>query len=124
MHLLCFASLLLIVASLATARDVPVSLCKYDGNQREMNACAVRDYKAADAVLNAKYKRVMSALPDTFRQQLRSAQRLWLQKRDPQCRAKAKDSEGGTIWPLDFFGCLKTVTEQRTKELEQWQAKR
>jgi uncharacterized protein YecT (DUF1311 family) len=107
------------ISSVAAATDSPFE-CKYDGNQQEMNACAVRDYKAADVLLNATYKQVMSALPPAKLDDLRRDQRAWLKQRDPKCKADAKPSEGGSIWPLEYFGCLQTVTEARTKELERW----
>jgi uncharacterized protein YecT (DUF1311 family) len=109
--------------TLASAVDTPFE-CKYDGNQQEMNACAVRDYKAADAVLNATYKQVLSALPIAKREELRRERRTWLQERDANCKVAAKLSEGGSIWPLEFFGCLQNVTEMRTKQLERWRAKK
>lgn len=117
-----FLSLLLAATStLAVAVDEPQ--CKYSGNQQEMNACAVRDYKTADSLLNKRYKVIMSSLPNSKQEILRSQQRNWLKKRDPQCQAEAKDSEGGSIWPLEYYGCLKLSTEQRTKELEAWRVK-
>ncbi|RZL97868.1 MAG: DUF1311 domain-containing protein, partial [Variovorax sp.] len=39
------------------------SICRPDGTQQQMNACAVRDYRAADAILNIRYREVMAALP-------------------------------------------------------------
>jgi uncharacterized protein YecT (DUF1311 family) len=112
--------LLTSLSAIAHATDSPFE-CKYDGNQQEMNACAVRDYKAADRVLNAKYKQLKSALPPANQEVLLREQRAWLKKRDPRCRAEAKLSEGGSIWPLEYFSCLKSVTEERTKQLELWQ---
>ena len=115
--------LLTLLSAVAAAAESPFE-CKYDGNQQEMNACAVRDYKAADKVLNAKYKQVASALPLERRELLSREQRAWLKKRDPRCKAEAKLSEGGSIWPLEYFSCLKSVTDERTKQLEHWQAKK
>ena len=119
------AGLLLLIglSRVAPAADAAFQ-CRHDGNQQEMNACAVRDYEAADADLNARYKRVIAALPATKREQLRRDQRAWLKKRDRQCKAEAQSSEGGSIWPLEFFGCLKSATERRIRQLERWQRKR
>jgi uncharacterized protein YecT (DUF1311 family) len=119
-----FLTLLLLSASSAFADDAPFR-CNYEGNQQEMNVCADRDYHAADNELNETYKTVMSLLPAAKQKSLRQQQRLWLKKRDPQCKLKAevKESEGGSIWPLLFFGCLQAATERRTSELKQWQTK-
>jgi uncharacterized protein YecT (DUF1311 family) len=119
-----FLTILLLSASSAVADDAPFR-CNYEGNQQEMNVCADHDYHAADSKLNETYKTVMSLLPAAKQKRLRQQQRLWLKKRDPQCKLKAevKESEGGSIWPLLFFGCLQSATERRTSELKQWQAK-
>jgi uncharacterized protein YecT (DUF1311 family) len=94
--------------------------CRYDGVQQEMNACAVRDYRAADAALNEAYKQLMPTLSTQDQQRLRQEQRTWLRKRDPQCKEEAKDSEGGSMWQLVFFSCLESMTRRRTDELVQW----
>jgi uncharacterized protein YecT (DUF1311 family) len=94
--------------------------CNYEGKQQEMNACALRDYKLADAVLNEKYKATISKLSPEKQRSLRQQQRSWLKNRDPNCKAKAKPSEGGSIWQLEYFSCLKSATEHRTKAVESW----
>ena len=116
--------LLFSVLSAHAAEDDGVINCKYDGNQQEMNTCAVRDFKATDSALNEKYKELMSSLSLANQQRLRKEQRAWLKMRDPKCKSEAKLSEGGSIWPLEFYGCLQSATTQRNKELEQWQHNR
>jgi uncharacterized protein YecT (DUF1311 family) len=99
-------------------------ICKYDGSQQEMNACAVRDYEAADRLLNQEYRKIMGGLTPAKRQTLLREQRAWLQKRDPDCRVDAGPmDQGGSSWPLEYFGCLKSATELRTKELGQWESR-
>jgi uncharacterized protein YecT (DUF1311 family) len=95
--------------------------CKPDGLQQEMNACSVRDYKAADTELNAKYKAVLAGLPPPKQLQLRKEQRAWLRRRDSQCKEEVKLSEGGSIWPLEYFSCLSTITQRRTAALKSWE---
>lgn len=107
--------------ALATEDTAPP--CRSDGNQLEMNACAIRDYKISDSNLNVKYQEIMNRLPSSEQKFLRLEQRKWLKQRDPRCKVEAKESEGGSIWTVIFMGCLQTVTEQRTKELETWQNK-
>ena len=105
--------------AVAAGRDTGTG-CKYDGTQQQMNACAFRDYKIADRALNEMYKDVMAKLSRQNQQLLRQEQRAWLKNRDPQCTEEAKDSIGGSIWPLEFYWCLKSVTEERTGELMKW----
>ena len=91
--------------------------CNDNGTQQELNACALKGYKASDQALNEKYQKVMHALNMKQRHMLRQEQRLWIKQRDYQCKQEAKDSEGGSIWPLVYYGCLDAVTKQRTKAL-------
>jgi uncharacterized protein YecT (DUF1311 family) len=112
---------LLIVALDAVATESESSFeCKYDGNQQEMNACALNDFNTVDGELNKTYKQLMSRLSPSRQAALRKEQRTWLKNRDPDCKGIAKQSERGSIWPLEFFGCLKSSTERRIKELEHW----
>jgi len=98
--------------------------CKPDGLQQEMNACAVRDFRAADAKLNIRYVAVMETLPADRRVALRSEQREWLKRRDPRCKAEALPSEGGSIWPLEFYGCLEKATADRIKAINGWEGRK
>jgi uncharacterized protein YecT (DUF1311 family) len=99
------------------AEDIDVIQCNYEGTQQELNVCAINDYKAEDKLLNEKYKKTMQTLPKKQQNQLRQEQRLWLKQRDPKCRQEAKESEGGSIWPLVFYSCLTTSTKLRTEAL-------
>ncbi|KAF0812665.1 hypothetical protein IGB42_02957 [Andreprevotia sp. IGB-42] len=95
--------------------------CKADGNQQQMNACALDDYRKADKTLNDRYQALMGTLPAPRQQTLRKEQRAWVKQRDPQCKAATKANEGGSIWPLEYYGCLQAATAKRTRALEKWQ---
>lgn len=111
----------LLAATRAVAADDAYTVqCKYDGTQQEMNVCALRDYKKADAALNQKYKEVMSTLAPAQQKALREQQRAWLKQRHPHCKAETAESEGGSIWPAEFYGCLQSATELRTREVGKW----
>src|SRR5688572_12265181 len=114
------------VAASAAASSTQVEssfACNPGGNQQEMNACALRDYKAADAALNQKYKAIMSRLAPQEQHLLRQQQRAWLNGRDPLCKIEAKLNEGGSIWPSVYFGCLQAETELRTEALSRWSSR-
>ena len=117
MKRLKFALILLLFFSFASAKESDATLCKYDGTQQEMNACARHDYKLANAKLNKRYKELFSSLNVSKQDELRAQQKTWLSKTDAKCRLEAKDSEGGSIWPAEFFYCLELETRQRTKML-------
>jgi|UniRef100_UPI000D35CBAA uncharacterized protein YecT (DUF1311 family) len=97
--------------------------CNPNGNQQQMNDCALRDFRAADAALNIRYGEVMKTLSPQMRVALRTEQRAWLKGRDPACKRAAKANEGGSIWPLVFNGCLEKSTRQRTAELDRWKGR-
>lgn len=103
---------LLLVSSSAMASGYK---CNYEGSQREMNACAIQDFKAADAELNAAYKRKMQMLHPKQQQVLRLQQRTWIQRRDARCKSK-KYGEGTNV-TIDYLTCLQSFTEVRTLQL-------
>lgn len=91
--------------------------CNYEGSQQEVNACAFRDFSAADKLMSREFRVVMSEAPSSRRSALRTEQRRWLTRRNSTCESKAKVSEDDSVWPVEYFGCLQGVTEKRTKEL-------
>jgi uncharacterized protein YecT (DUF1311 family) len=117
------ASLACVVTCAGAADDADPGDCRPGGNQQQLDACAVRDYRAADAALNNRYREIMAALPAAPRMALRHDQREWLRRRDPSCKSKAKNDEGGSIWPLAFYGCLEQSTRKRTAELDGWKGR-
>lgn len=89
--------------------------CDYGGSQRQMNACAIRDYKQADEFLNTAYKNAMSGLSPAKKQILRHQQREWIKKRDARCAPKKKGE--GTNVTIDYLSCMEMYTEIRTLQL-------
>ncbi|HVG34914.1 MAG TPA: lysozyme inhibitor LprI family protein [Pyrinomonadaceae bacterium] len=86
----------------------------------EMRDCAGKEYKQADAELNAVYKRLMATLSDKAEQaSLKSAQQAWLKYRDANCEFDAFENRGGTIYPVVYTSCLTAMTRARTKELQE-----
>ncbi|MGJ7525035.1 lysozyme inhibitor LprI family protein [Variovorax sp. GB1P17] len=106
----------------AATYDEPLD-CNMNGNQQQMNDCALRDFRAADAVLNIRYGEVMKTLSPQMRVALRNEQRAWLKGRDPACKLASRANEGGSIWPLVFNSCLEKSTRKRTAELDRWKGR-
>ena len=121
---LALAAALSATVSVAAAAGDGGFECRPDGMQQEMNACAVRDYRAADARLNIRYAAVIQSLAVDRRAALRVEQREWLRRRDPGCKAEAAPSEGGSIWPLAFYGCLEKSTAERIRTIDRWEARK
>ena len=91
--------------------------CANAQTQAEMNNCAGREYKAADAVLNQVYRQLVAMLDDEEKSQLKEAQTAWLKYRDLNCDFVADQYKGGTIRPTIHGLCLADVTKNRTTEL-------
>ncbi|MGJ7543887.1 lysozyme inhibitor LprI family protein [Variovorax sp. LT1R16] len=111
-----------LLAGGAQAAADPID-CNPNGNQQQMNDCALRDFRAADAMLNIRYGEVMNTLSPQMRVALRTEQRAWLKGRDPACKRAAKANEGGSIWPLVFNACLEKSTRKRSAELDRWKGR-
>lgn len=112
--------LLFTLTSPAYSTDDPSTTCNRAGIQQKVDACAARDYRAADAALNIKYGDMMNRLSVTERAALRSHQRDWLRKRDLQCKPKASLSGGESIGMVAYFSCMQESTEKRTAELNRF----
>jgi uncharacterized protein YecT (DUF1311 family) len=69
-----------------------------------------------DRRLNSAYQKSMAALSGRQREQLRTAQRLWIQYRDANCLYYALGE--GTISRVEAAECLRRMTAQRARELE------
>ena len=92
--------------------------CGDTASQSEMNICADNEYRAADAELNRVYRRYSKVLEAHERALLVEAERAWVRFRDKDCTAETAESEGGSMHPLVYSGCLTRMTRTRTKELE------
>lgn len=124
----------LLLALAAAAAPAPHARGCDDSNTAGMVECASRDAAAADAALNATWRRVLAAIrkddadPDaasyrgrgdpTTGQALLDAQRAWLAFREKQCRAETLNFVGGTMRPAVDASCRATVTRARTRQLQ------
>lgn len=92
--------------------------CADPQSQSEMNQCAAQEYKAADAVLNQVYQRLVAKLDENERAQLKEVEAAWLKYRDANCEFVADQFKGGTMRPMIYGYCLADVTRKRTIELK------
>jgi len=111
--------LLLLIASGSafSQKKRAVDPCKNPQTQFEMNQCAARDYRAADAILNQTYQRLVAMLDDEEKAQLKEAQTAWIKYRDANCEFVGDQYKGGTMRPMIAALCLADVTKRRTTEL-------
>ena len=107
-------SAVLALVSFARAADEAEPSC--DGNTYQMVECLKAKTAQWDKRLNAAYQKALGAAGDKQSEQLRTAQRLWVQYRDANCLYYGMGE--GTIARLDAGECMRSTTEARAKELE------
>jgi uncharacterized protein YecT (DUF1311 family) len=87
-----------------------------DGNTFQMVECLKVKTAQWDKRLNIAYQNAVQDAGSAQRDQLRAAQRLWVQYRDANCLYYGMGE--GTIARLDAGECMRSMTEVRAKELE------
>lgn len=117
-------------AGSAIAQEESEIDCGNPVTQADMNICAGRDFEAADAELNAAWKKVKAAMAETDRDlretspelvgavdALLKGQRGWIDYRDGQCETYGFEARGGTMESMLVSGCMAELTRARSKEL-------
>lgn len=94
--------------------------CNNPQTQSEMNACAGISYQNAYKRLNQVYQQLLLKLSASRRQKLTAAQQAWINFRNASCAFERSEVEGGTMAPMIYSGCMATLTEQRTKQLQEY----
>ena len=79
--------------------------------------CVQAKTRAADQRLNAAYKALQARIVPAQRQPLVTAQRLWVQYRDANCLFYGMQE--GTIRQVQAAECLRSMTNDRARELEE-----
>jgi uncharacterized protein YecT (DUF1311 family) len=110
-----FVFLFFVASALGQGKKPP---CSDSGTQAEMNICAGKEYKAADASLNRVYQQLVAMLEPEEKSQLKEAQTAWIKYRDTNCEFVADQYKGGSIRPMIYGLCLADVTRNRTSELK------
>lgn len=110
------AAVLIGAAAFALAGEQGESDKGCDGSTYEMVDCLNAKTDIWDKRMNAAYQAVMINAEGTQREQLRVAQRLWVQYRDANCLYY--DLGEGTIARIEAGECMRSMTEIRARELE------
>lgn len=112
----CAAVSMCALASVALAGDQgdPVQSC--DGNTYEMVECLKAQTAQWDKRMGVAYQQAMQDATPQRHDQLRAAQRLWIQYRDANCLYYGLGD--GTIARIDAGECMRSMTEARARELE------
>ena len=112
---------LLLIASAAfsvSAQEKKPDPCPDAQSQFEMNQCAGKAYKAADAELNKVYQKLAAVLDEAEKAQLKTVETAWLKYRDANCEFVGDQFKGGSIRPMIYAFCLADMTRNRTAELK------
>jgi len=100
-------------------------MSSFGQTQNDLNEKAQKDYQKADKELNAVYQKILKDYnQDTvFIKNLINAQRIWLQFRDAEMKAKYPDREEGyygSVQPMCWSIYKTELTDDRTKTLKVW----
>jgi uncharacterized protein YecT (DUF1311 family) len=102
--------------------NTPINIrvdCKNQKTQFDMNFCANQQARAADRKLNQAYQTLIRSYKGTRREsQLVAAQQAWIKFRDTNCAFTSAAYEGGSIQPMVYSNCIEKMTNDRTKQLE------
>jgi uncharacterized protein YecT (DUF1311 family) len=82
--------------------------------------CLMGETAAWDDILNAEYKRLLSLVKPEAAEDVRKAQRLWLQTRDADCRVPYYFYGGGTIVKTLGAECDRDHTADRALLIKSW----
>lgn len=97
----------------------------FSQTQLEMNQEAQNKYKKADTELNSVYQNILKeySSDSVFIKNLRASQRIWIQFREAEMKAKFPDRPDGyygSIQPLCWSSYLTELTQERTNKLNVW----
>lgn len=108
---------ILMLASVACAEDKDEGEPSCTGNTMEMVECLKARTAEWDKRMNAAYQKALRDAAPRQKDQLRTAQRLWIQYRDANCLYYGLGE--GTIARIDAGECMRNMTQTRAKELEE-----
>jgi uncharacterized protein YecT (DUF1311 family) len=112
--LLLLSPALLAPAAYAGDQGDPAQSC--DGSTADMVECLKAKTAEWDKRMTIAYDKAMKDAIPQQHDQLRAAQRLWIQYRDANCLYYGLGE--GTIARIDAGECLRSMTEARARELE------
>jgi uncharacterized protein YecT (DUF1311 family) len=104
----------LIAAAHAGDQGEPEKSC--DGNTFQIVECLKAMTAQWDKRMTIAYQKAMKDAGEKQREQLRAAQRLWIQYRDANCLYYGLGE--GTIARVEAGECMRNTTKARAEELE------
>lgn len=88
--------------------------------QSAADSCWLQQSEVADKALNTTYSKVIAAMrgSNVDTAPLVNVQLAWISTRDKTCNYEQSLYDGGTIMPMIYSMCVATMTQARTKRLE------
>jgi uncharacterized protein YecT (DUF1311 family) len=114
-HLIAIAAMA-VFALPAHAGDAGDPEQNCDGSTPEIVDCLAVKTARWDKRMTIAYQKALKDAGPQQHDQLRTAQRLWIQYRDANCLYY--DMGEGTIARVDAAECMRSMTEARARELE------
>jgi uncharacterized protein YecT (DUF1311 family) len=84
----------------------------------EILSCVQANTEKLDQRLNGAYKTLQGRIDFSQRQPLLTAQRLWLQYRDANCKFYGSQEGTSAVRQLQTAECMRSMTEDRARELQ------
>jgi uncharacterized protein YecT (DUF1311 family) len=116
MKYLIVVAAMVFAAPLARAGDQGDPAQNCDGGSPEVVNCLSAKTAQWDKRMTIAYQKALKDAGSQQHDQLRTAQRLWIQYRDANCLYY--DMGEGTIARIDAAECMRSMTEARARELE------
>lgn len=91
--------------------------CGQAETQRQLTACAYRDFEVAQAGYAATFRDLSAVLDSAQRTLLRNAQTAWMQYRTAACEFETSGVRGGSAESMVRQLCQARLTRERTAEL-------
>lgn len=105
----------------AASDDFHSCIARSKGITAEMQNCQATEYARQDQLLNQTYKNVMAQLrTKDLRARLVQSQRVWIWRRDEDCRTKIQASaiNGGSAADLVYHDCRLQMVRERIQWLK------
>lgn len=114
----CLAAIMLVFLTVSVGHAAD---CDDPQDTASALACAGDDLAAADKILNALYRDLLTRLKQQDAgeagNRLRTSQRNWISFRDAECSLRGHVMEGGTYQSVIETSCLAELTQERNGHL-------
>ncbi|RYF78456.1 MAG: DUF1311 domain-containing protein [Comamonadaceae bacterium] len=119
-HAACALLGLVLLTGVGPASAQAGAACVPGGTVEQVNACALRDFQAADTDIGVLYSDVMRALSAHERPQLRREHTAWMQQRNAGCKQATRAFELQADGPRRLHECMSEKTRERRAGLMRW----